>query len=49
MFEDVRHERSITLLLSLTEEGILRQAGFADQEVIVKKTLLLRKYTVNEG
>ena len=27
LFEDVRHERSLILLLSLTDEGILKQSG----------------------
>ena len=30
LFEDGRHERSLFFLLSLTDEGILRQAGFTD-------------------
>ena len=28
LFEDVRHERSLILLLSVTDEGILKQSGF---------------------
>ena len=32
MFEDVRHERLLKLLLSLTDPGILKQAKFTDHE-----------------
>ena len=32
IFEDVRHERSLILLLSLVEPGILRQSKFLDHE-----------------
>ena len=33
MFEDVRHERSLILLLSLTDRDILRQSKFTDDEI----------------
>ena len=33
LFEDVRHERSLILLLSLTDSNILKQAGFTDNEI----------------
>ena len=32
MFEDVRHERSLILLLSLTDSDIIGQSKFADHE-----------------
>ena len=41
IFEDVRHERSLILLLSLTDPDILRQSKFTDDEIeIIEKTLL---------
>ena len=33
MFEDVRHERSLILRLSLTDPDILRQSKFTDYEI----------------
>ena len=30
MFEDIRHERSLMLLLSLTDPDILKQSKFTD-------------------
>ena len=43
MFEDVRHERSLVLLLSLTDPDILRQSKFTDDEVNIIKNLALEK------
>ena len=43
LFEDVRHERSSVLLLSLTDEGILEQSGFTDNEIIIIKNFALEK------
>ena len=43
MFEDVRHERSLILLLSLTDPDILRQSKFTDSEVNIIKNLALEK------
>ena len=43
LFEDVRHERSLILLLSLTDEGILKQAGFLDNEIEIIKNIALQK------
>ena len=37
MFEDVREERSLLLLLSLTDPDILRQSKFFDHEIDIKK------------
>ena len=39
MFEDFRHERSLILLLSLIDEGVLRQFGFTDHEINITKNL----------
>ena len=43
MFEDVRHERSLILLLSLTDPDILRQNKFTDDETEIIKNLALEK------
>ena len=44
MFEDVKHERSLFLLISLTDPDILRQSKFTDHEIsIIKDTF--RKIT----
>ena len=43
MFEDVRHERSIILLLSLTDPDILKQSNFTDDEINIMKNLALEK------
>ena len=41
LFEDVRHERSLILLLSLTDPDILRPSKFTDYEIeIIKKPAL---------
>ena len=33
MFEDVRHERSLILLLSIADSDILKQSEFTDDEI----------------
>ena len=33
MFKDVRHERSLNLLLSLLDPDILKQSKFTDDEI----------------
>ena len=43
MFEDVRHERSLKLLLSLTDPDILRQSNFTIDEINILKNLALEK------
>ena len=43
MFEDVRHERSLILLLSLTDSDILKQSKFTDDEISKIKNLALEK------
>ena len=35
LFEDVRHERSLILLLSLVEPDVLKQSKFTDHEIIL--------------
>ena len=43
IFEDVRHERSLILLLSLVEPDILKQSNFEDHEIEIKKYIALEK------
>ena len=43
IFEDVRHERSLILLLSLTDGDILRQSKFTDDEIEIIKNIALEK------
>ena len=42
-FEDVGHERSLILLLPLTDPDILKQAKFTDHEISIIKDLALEK------
>ena len=35
LFEDVRHERSLIILLSVTDPHILKQSKFTDDEINV--------------
>ena len=43
MFEDVRHERSLILILSLTDPDILKPAKFIDHELNIIENLALEK------
>ena len=43
IFENVRHERSLILILLLTDPDILKQANFTDHEVIILKSLASEK------
>ena len=43
IFEDVRHERSLILLLSLVEPDILKQSKFTDDEIDIIKNVALGK------
>ena len=43
MFEDVRHERSLILLISLTDPDIFKQSKFTDDEKNIIKSLALEK------
>ena len=43
IFEDVRHERSLILLLSLVEPDILKQSKFLDHEIEIVKNIALEK------
>ena len=43
IFEDIRHERSPILLLSLVEPDILKQSKFTDHEIDIIKNIALEK------
>ena len=43
IFEDVRHERSLILLLCLVEPDILKQSKFTDHEIEIIKNIALEK------
>ena len=43
LFEDVRYERTLILTLSLTDEGILNQVGFTENEIKIIKDIALQK------
>ena len=43
IFEDVRHERCLVLLLSLVELDILKQIQFTDLEIDIIKNNALEK------
>ena len=43
MFEDVRHERSLILIISLTDPDILRHTKFTDDEIEIIRNLAVEK------
>ena len=43
IFEDVRHERSLILLLNLVEPSILKQSKLTDHEIDIIKNIALEK------
>ena len=43
IFEDIRHERSLILILSIVEPDILKQSKFTDDEINFIKNLALEK------
>ena len=43
IFEDIRHERSLILLLSVIEPDILKQSKFTDYEIEIIKNIALEK------
>ena len=43
MFDDVRYEKTLTLVPRLTDEGILKQSGFTENEIKVIKKFALQK------
>ena len=43
LFEDIRYERSLILLLSLVEPDILKQSKFTNDEIEIIKNIALDK------
>ena len=43
IFEDIRYERGLILLLSLVEPDILKQSKFTDHEIEIIKNIALEK------
>ena len=43
IFEDIRHERSLILLLSLVEPDILKQSKFTEDDNDIVKNIALEK------
>ena len=43
IFEDIRYERSLILILSLVEPDILKQSKFNDHEIDIIKNIALEK------
>ena len=43
IFEDIRYERSLVLLLSIVEPDILKQSKFTDHEINFIKNIALEK------
>ena len=43
IFEDIRYERCLILLLSLVEPNILRQSKFTDHEIEIIKNIAFEK------
>ena len=43
IFEDIRHERSLILLLALVEPDTLKQSKFLDHEIDILKNNALEK------
>ena len=43
ILEDIRHERSLILLLSLVEPDILKKSKFLDHEIEIIKNIALEK------
>ena len=43
IFEDIRNERSLILLLSIVEPDILKQSKFTDDEIRIIKNIALEK------
>ena len=43
IFEDIRHERSLILLLSITDPDVLKQSKLTDDEINIIKNVALEK------
>ena len=48
LFEDVRHELPLKLLLSLTDPDVFKQSKFTDNEINIMKNVGLEKYIYRE-
>ena len=49
VFEDIGHERSLILLLSLIEPDILKQSKFTDDEIDIIKNIALQKLQITKS
>ena len=45
MFENVRHELSLIIFLSLSHPDMLKEAKFTDHEINIIKNLAIENYT----
>ena len=43
LVEDVRYERSLVLVLGVTDEGILKQSRFTENEIKIIQDIALQK------
>ena len=43
LLEDIRHERSLTLLLSISDPDIFRRSKFTEDEISIIRDLALEK------
>ena len=43
IFEDIRYERCLILLLGLVEPSIFKQSNFTDEEINIIKDIALQK------
>ena len=43
LFEDIRHERSLILLLALTDPDVLKQSKFTNDEIEIIRNIALEK------
>ena len=43
IFEDIRYERALILILSIVEPSILQQSKFTDNEIEIIKNIALEK------
>ena len=43
LFDNIHYERSLFLILSITDSNVLVQAGFTNDEIIIIKNIALQK------
>ena len=46
MFQDVRHDRSLVLILSLIDEGLLRHVGLLETRENIMKGIKISYYQI---